>query len=221
MFAALLACGTTLALGAGSADAIETIPSNFFSVVDSGGPNDINSQQNDLTRMGRDDTNAGTYQLFWSWDATDFSAQAGNACALFDTNGNGYIDFAVCAEVHNVPAGETKVVEQSTGSPLAVSCNDKKSDRCGMPSSPISFTSSDIKSGDLATLAASPPANLVTETDPFPNLNPDQNWPSDSTIRPRSSNGRPTMSVRVLRSGARRADGPPPRNPTFSNRNSK
>src|SRR5439155_256943 len=42
---------------------------------------------------------------------------------------------------------------------------------------------SDIKSGDLANLAASPPANLVTETDPFPNSNPDQNWPNDSTMR--------------------------------------
>ena len=37
---------------------------------------------------------------------------------------------------------------------------------------------------DLLTgaISPSPPANLITATDPFPNLIPDQDWPNDTTI---------------------------------------
>ena len=49
--------------------------------------------------MGRDDTDATKYKLFWSWDSTDLwtgTGQTGDACALFDYNGNTNIDAVVC-----------------------------------------------------------------------------------------------------------------------------
>src|SRR3954470_7991183 len=66
---------------------VTTIPGNYFTVVDSGGVNDENGGgQLELTQMGRDDTDATFYQLFWSWDGTDFQSQTGDACALFDSD---------------------------------------------------------------------------------------------------------------------------------------
>jgi uncharacterized repeat protein (TIGR01451 family) len=155
-----------------------TIPSNFVAVVDSGGANDQNQGQSDMTRMGRDDSDASYYQLFWSWDATDFSAENGTACALFDSDGDGNINFAVCAEVHNV--GTT--VQQIVDSPVAVTCTDAKPDRCTIPGPEKSFTPSQLSSGDLFDHAGSPTADLVTETDPFSDLKADQNWPNDTSI---------------------------------------
>ena len=52
-----------------SAHGPATIPDNYFTVNDTGGVNDVNSDQVDLTRMGRDDTDATKYSLFWSWDS--------------------------------------------------------------------------------------------------------------------------------------------------------
>src|SRR5204862_5245781 len=128
-----------------------TIPPNFLTVIDSGGANDVNSAQNDLTQLGRDDTtNPNVYDLFWSWDTTNFTAQTGNACALFDSNNDTNIDFAVCAEVENVPSGNTSVVEQTSISPVPVTCDNSKPDRCAHPSSPLPFTPSQISTGDLA-----------------------------------------------------------------------
>nr|MBN1229438.1 DUF11 domain-containing protein [Anaerolineae bacterium] len=168
-------------------NALVTIPSNFYDIIDSGGPNDEVSQA-DLTRMGWDDmTSPDWLDLFWSWDSTDYTAQKGNACALFDTNGDGNVNFAVCAEIENVPAGNIDVVKQTSVSPLAVICSDAKDDRCTQPSAPLSFTTSDLTVGDLINLAAD--ANLITDTDPFDNLNSDQNWPNDSTIRMKISTG--------------------------------
>ena len=80
----------TSAVGAATA-----IPSNYLSVVDQGRANDVNAAQVDLTRFGRDDSNASLYKLFWSWDATDQwtgTGQTGDACALFDSNGDGKVD---------------------------------------------------------------------------------------------------------------------------------
>src|SRR3954453_3074972 len=139
VFVAIIA----VALSSNTAFAV-TIPSNFFTVVDSGGANDINSTQLDLTRMGRDDSDPTFFEIFWSWDATDFTAQTGNACALFDTDEDSNINYAICAEVHNVPSGNINVVQQTGISPVVVTCNDSKSLHCGNPSGPLPFTSSDL-----------------------------------------------------------------------------
>src|SRR4051794_17302364 len=58
------------------------IPSNYFTVVDTGGVDDENGGgQLDLTQLGRDDSDANYLNLFWSWDDTSFTNQTGDACA--------------------------------------------------------------------------------------------------------------------------------------------
>ena len=175
-----------LALGAAPASA--AIPSNFFTVVDTGGANDVNSGQVDLTQMGRDDTDPNTFKLFWSWDATnDWTGvgQTGDACALFDTDGDGNINAVVCVRINN-PLADPSRVTQTPSSPFVFTCTDLRSDRCSQPTGPLPYTASDIQSGVLTgsgTPAPSPPGNLITNTDPFPNLNPDQDFPNDSSIQ--------------------------------------
>jgi uncharacterized repeat protein (TIGR01451 family) len=178
---ALSCCGVL----AGAAQA--AIPANYLTVVDQGGANDVNASQVDLTQFGRDDSDASTYKLLWSWDATDDwtgAGQTGDACALFDTDGDGDVNFVVCAQIEN-PGADASVVTQVAGSPYAFSCSDAKNDRCTNPT-PVTITAGSVVSGAIneltGAIAPSPPASLITATDPFPNLNPDQNWPNDSTI---------------------------------------
>src|SRR3954453_3423234 len=86
--------------GTSQAALVSSIPSNYFTVVDSGGVDDENGgSQLELTQMGRDDSDGSYYQLFWSWDDTDFQSQTGDACALFDSDGDGNIDFNICAQI--------------------------------------------------------------------------------------------------------------------------
>jgi uncharacterized repeat protein (TIGR01451 family) len=156
----------------------------FFTVVDSGGANDVPSQ-NDLTRMGRDDSDPDVLKLFWSWDSTDDwtgTGQTGDACALFDSDGDGNINQAICVRINN-PGGNAALVNQVVGSPFVWTCTDERSDRCTNPSGPNSFTPAQLQAGAFGTLAPSPPANLITNTDPFANLDSTQNWPNDSTIQ--------------------------------------
>jgi uncharacterized repeat protein (TIGR01451 family) len=181
----LVLIGALTAFIAGAAPAGAAIPANFFSVIDQNGANDVPSQ-NDLTQFGRDDSDSTVYKLFWSWDSTDDwtgTGQTGDACALFDTNADGNINFAVCGEVNN-PGANASVVSQTIGSPFAFSCSDAKNDRCANPSAPLPYTPTQIQAGVLTagSPGASPPGNLITNTDPFPNLDPDQNWPNDSTL---------------------------------------
>jgi hypothetical protein len=161
--------------------AATTIPAGFFVVNDQQGANDVPGQV-DLTRMGRDDSVSGTYKIFMSWDSTDSwtgTGQTGDACALFDKNGNGGIDFVVCGQVNN-PNANPAVVAQTTNSPYAFTCNDKKIDRCGTPS-PVAYTwGTQIISGPLgAVTVANRFANLITNTDPF---TAGANYPNDSTL---------------------------------------
>src|SRR4051794_22074361 len=97
--ALLLSAGilTPLLLGVGPVSAI-TIPSGFFTVLDQNGAND-QPGQGDLTQMGRDESDGTLSKFFWSWDDTDFSGQRGDACAQYDTNANGNVDFVVCVEI--------------------------------------------------------------------------------------------------------------------------
>ena len=178
-----------------------TIPSGFFVVTDQQGANDVPAQS-DLTQMGRDDTNSTLFKLFWSWDSLDFTSQTGDACALFDYNGNGNIDAVVCGQIQNGPGWtalnpnvvQTTAVPSSFpsgwttgGSPFVFRCVDNSPDRCSQPSAPQPYTrGTDVTAGALGTsISLSPPANLVTDTDPFgptaPN-GPGTAYPYDSTL---------------------------------------
>src|SRR5213594_1864977 len=164
-----------------------TIPYTFFAVLDQQGANEKGVQsQSDLTQMGRDNSDLNYYQIFWSWDSIDQwtgSGSTGDACALFDSDGDGKINYAVCGQITNLN-GNPNVVVQTTGAPFAFSCNNARTDRCGSPTSK-SFTSTDIQAGPLPGSTASPAGNLITDTDPFgpTALNgPGSNYPSDAQL---------------------------------------
>ena len=186
LLTALLAVAM-LGLSVASANAV-TLPASFLIVPDSGGANDEVSQS-DLTLMGRDSTDPNVFKLLWSWDSTDDwtgTGQTGDACALFDTDGDGNVNRAVCVRINN-PGANPLLVNQVVGSqdgnsPFSWSCGDTKPDRCAQPTA-APYTASDLQAGVVNTLAPSPPGNLITDTDPFANLNADQNWPNDSTIQ--------------------------------------
>src|SRR5918995_4664415 len=141
-----------------------TIPSGYFVVVDQGGANDVNASQVDLTQMGRDDEDATTYKLFWSWDATDDwtgAGQTGDACALFDNDGDGNVNFAVCARISN-PDADPNTVKLTADSPMLFACTDARDDRCSQPTEIALITG--VQAGALGS--RDPNANLITDTDP-------------------------------------------------------
>src|SRR5436309_11403300 len=164
-----------------------TIPYTFFAVLDQQGANDKGVQdQSDLTQMGRDNSDLNYYQIFWSWDSIDQwtgNGQTGDACALFDSDADGKINYAVCGQITNLNANPNVVV-QTTGSPFAFQCNNARTDRCGNPA-PKSFTSTDIQASTLPGSTATPAGNVITDTDPFgptaPN-GPGSNYPNDATL---------------------------------------
>ena len=178
---ALVAILNVLAISAAlSHSGINSIPANFFKVVDEGGANDVPGQV-DLTQMGRDDTDATKYKVFWSWDSTDQwtgTGQTGDACALFDSDGNTNIDFVVCGQIEN-PNADASVVRQTAGSTFTFTCTDKKNDRCTGPT-PVPHTASQVASGVIGTLDRSATSNLITDTDPNGLLGTNQ--PHDATL---------------------------------------
>ena len=161
--------------------------SDFFVVTDqlSNGQPSINDTpgQSDLTQMGRLDSGS-TYDIFMSWDSTDLwtgSGATGDACALFDTDGDsaGNIDFAVCGQITN-QNGNPGIVVQTAASPFVFTCGNKKNDRCTTPApyGTAATTAANVKSGTLADLTRD--GNLITATDPFA---AGSNSPNDATLR--------------------------------------
>jgi uncharacterized repeat protein (TIGR01451 family) len=144
---------------------VAAVPGNFFVVTDQGLVNDVVGQ-GDVTQMGRDDLDPTYLKIFWSWDdATPNGANTLDACALLDVNGNGKIDAAVCG---SAIAGAGATVLQN-GAPTVSTCDDAWTDRCGQPAAKAQ-AAGDVTSGALGSTtppAASPPADLVTATDPF------------------------------------------------------
>src|SRR5262245_51504674 len=162
-----------------------TIPYTFLSVTDQQGAND-QPAQSDLTQMGRDNSDPYYYKIFWSWDSIDQwtgTGSTGDACALFDSDGDGKVNYAVCGQITNQNANPNVVV-QTTGSPFAFSCGNTRTDRCGSPAAK-SFTIADIQAGPFPGSTAMPAGNLITNTDPFgstaPN-GPGSNYPNDATL---------------------------------------
>ena len=159
VFAGLL---TPLLVGAVATGA--EIPANFLVVEDQQGANDVNSDQVDLTLMGRDDSTAGFSKYVWNWDSTDSwtgSGQTGDACALYDTDGDGNINFAICVRVQNT--NPTTVVK-TADSPFVFSCSDTRSDRC----SPADRSTAVHRQRHHGHEPRGVGSNLITDTDPFP-----------------------------------------------------
>ena len=59
----------------------------------------------------------------WNWDNTTWSgANTGDACGLFDSDNDGYADYALCVTVGGAPAGQPDA--------RLYSCGDTRADRC-------------------------------------------------------------------------------------------
>ena len=69
LIGAVLLLAALLSLAGAQSATAQTIPSNFFVLVDQQGPNDVNAAQADLSQLGRDDSNSSVFKLFWSWDS--------------------------------------------------------------------------------------------------------------------------------------------------------
>ena len=178
--AMLVALFAALAMLASAGTASAAIPSSFFAVVDQQGVNDVNADQNDLTQMGRDDSDAAMYKLFWSWDSTSQwlgNGQTGDACALFDSDGDGNVNYAVCARIENPNADPTQA-KLTSDSPFLFSCDDSKNDRCGQPTQLVATT---ITTGTIGSGGVDRTGNLITDTDPFAPAGSDS--PNDVTLQ--------------------------------------
>ena len=123
---------------------------NFLPFVDVHGPDDATTQsdlvQTFVDYSHLDDANSVLY-VRWTWDETSFpGANTGDACALFDTDGDGNANWAVCVTVDGNPASQT------ADSPRLYDCTaDSRNDRCGgatQITTVISTCSTALVSGD-------------------------------------------------------------------------
>jgi protocatechuate 3,4-dioxygenase beta subunit len=101
----------------------DTVDPNWVCVNDSQGVDDVPGQK-DLNEMCFDDSMLPTnWDISWNWDDASWSGgNSGDACALFDSNGDGKANFAYCLQVGGDPALELNT--------YLYSCNDSRSDRC-------------------------------------------------------------------------------------------
>lgn len=100
-------------------------------VNDTAGANDEPGQK-DLTKLCVDYAGVPTtVSTTWNWDETGTSgANTMDACNLFDTDGDGNINYSVCVTTEDDPA----VLQTLT----TYSCGDDKIDRCTSPASVVS-----------------------------------------------------------------------------------
>ncbi|MBA4180761.1 MAG: hypothetical protein C0506_09255 [Anaerolinea sp.] len=106
----------------------------LVTTIDADGANDEPGQK-DLTQMSVDNAGAPTsFAITWNWDETVLTgANTADACALFDSDGDGNVNFSLCQEW-----------EQNVAQPTTVlySCSDKKPDRCTAPNQAVASPSS-------------------------------------------------------------------------------
>ena len=117
---------STLVLGG---TAVVDSSDNFVTLLDVHGPDDINGQSDLVSTeldSGHLDDPDPTLWVRWTWDETGWSGKnTGDACALFDTDGDGNANHAVCVTVGGNPAAQT------ADSPRLYECTaDSRNDRC-------------------------------------------------------------------------------------------
>jgi hypothetical protein len=114
--------------------AFSSVRAALSCVNDTAGANDEPGQK-DLTQLCVDNAGLPTsLSVTWNWDEISVSGNNTlDACALFDTNGDGNVNFALC-------------VTDPTDAPITLTlytCGDAKNDRCTNPITSIpSFSSS-------------------------------------------------------------------------------
>ena len=127
--------------------ATTTFTDVIITQVDDQGPDDEPGQK-DLNQMSSE-LGSAALALTWNWDDTDFGNLGGNtgdACALVDTEPDGFANYAFCVVVDGNPA--VKI------SNVLYTCNNTRSDRCAGPELVPTFTSSST-------------ASVVPNSDPF------------------------------------------------------
>jgi hypothetical protein len=94
----------------------------FAFVQDEQGANDEPGQKDLTSDATAIDPSNNDYYTAWKWDDTAWSGKnTGDACSLFDTDGDGFANYAVCVTIGK-PA-----TEKST---RVYSCGDTRADRC-------------------------------------------------------------------------------------------
>ena len=172
----LTVIGGMLSLGALPASALPQ------TTIDEDGANDEPNQK-DLNLHTVDSANVPTsISVSWNWDdlGTTGGGQTMDACALFDTNGDARVNYAICVVTSGTPA-----VQLAT-SPRLYSCDDDKVDRCTNPVQDLTISST-------CSVAQ-------TSTDPFPGPPPSQQgdfYPLDTTA---------TCTIQLLDVGGAGAD---------------
>lgn len=143
----------------------------ILSIADMDGPNPGDeADQKDLTLLEFDDRNLPDFLCAnWQWDGIGWPGNnTGNACSLFDTDGDNFVDYALCVTVVDDPA-----VESDT---RLYRCGDDKPDRC-TPTTTLGST----------TLDPPGPAGLhqtecvveVVDANPFPG---EDDGPNDTKV---------------------------------------
>jgi hypothetical protein len=176
-----------------------TNPPAFTFVNDEQGADDQPGQK-DLSSQAVASPAPGDLWVAWKWDVTSLSGgNTGDACALFDTNTNSKVNFAICVTIAGNPAVQSGV------SPRVYTCGDGKVDRCTSTYAQVSpinsacetkTTASDpFHSGqfdtqatchiDLADVGGATTANLVN-TCSYPSQQPTSD-PSDCVLIPRDA----------------------------------
>ncbi len=131
---------------------VNSVSAQQVCVDDVQGANDVNQAQTDVTQLCVDQSGLpATYEVTMSWDEIRLSGNnTGDACLLFDTDGNGNINNALCLQVKGNPL-------LINDGPSLFSCTDTKNDRCTGPT-PITLTA-----GSLTSCTVN-----QQNTDPFP-----------------------------------------------------
>jgi len=203
-FALLVLVCIGLAFAASAVSALTTAdPPSFSFVSDESGPNDLPGQKDLTAHAQANSSTAGAFWVAWKWDDTSWSGNnTGDACALFDTDGDGKVNSAICVTVGGKP-----LASQQADSPRVYTCGDAKVDRCTTPITQVTSIQSACSvnpaatptypnnpSGNdtqatchvwLADLGVSTPAALVN-TCSYPSQQPNSD-PSDCVLIPRDA----------------------------------
>ena len=132
--------------------ALDTTNPPSFTFVNDENLGDDQPGQKDLSAQAVATPSLGDLWVAWKWDVTSLSGgNTGDACALFDTNTNSKVNFAVCVTIEGNPA------VQAASSPRVYTCGDGKVDRC---------TSTYTQVTPISTACSVNQAG-VSNTDPF------------------------------------------------------
>jgi Prealbumin-like fold domain len=189
----------TLFAQAGGAALPLNNPPTFNFVNDENGADDQPGQK-DLSAQAVAVPSPGDLWVAWKWDVTSLSGgNTGDACALFDTDTDARVNFAICVTIEGNPA------VQAATSPRVYTCGDGKVDRCtstytqvtpinsacgvnNQATDPFHSGQKDTQATchvDLADVGGSGTANLVN-TCSYPSQQPTSD-PSDCVLIPRDA----------------------------------